>query len=243
MRQRQSASQRILPGNRASGFTLLELLVAMTVVSLLTTAILFGWRIAAGSWGRVNELVDEQRRIQSVHELLDQQIANMVPIAPWLREGNSSVFFQGERDTARFVSRYSLLHRGRSGLYRVEYHVAQGEDGFQRILLNEAPMHDLASVGSLLRSVEQSAGGRILRFAPFSQRQETRVLLSGLAECFFEYLRPAGAEPASWTSDWADRGSELPRAMAVRIDARPAGNELHAVSVVASIANYAGRAQ
>jgi prepilin-type N-terminal cleavage/methylation domain-containing protein len=224
---------------KQTGFTLLELLVAVTVVSLLSTTILFGWRIAANAWGRASELVEEQRRVAATHELLQEQMAAMVPYSPWVRQGRQDVFFQGEPQTARFLSRYSLENRSGSGLYLVEYQMAETLDGTCQLLFNEIPLRNPEEAGALFTSAEESPAGPILRFSPVERTAKTRVLLERLAQCRMEYYRPAESQqPGRWTEQWISRGTELPRGMAIRIESRAEPNELRPVSVVAGITNY-----
>jgi prepilin-type N-terminal cleavage/methylation domain-containing protein len=232
------------PSNRLrmarNGFTLLELLVSMTVVSLLATTVLFSWRIAAGAWGKANQLVEELRRAAATQQLLETQMAEMVPTAHWQRKGMGDVFFQGERQTARFLSRYSLANRARSGLYRIEYQIVTTSDGTQQLLMNEVPERNSDASGLLLTGAEQKPEGTVLRFAPFERRPETRVLLDGLREAHFEYYRLAGPlGAAGWVSDWTSLGSQLPRAMAIRVTPGPDDAARRTVSVVAGIENYA----
>lgn len=211
----------------------MEMLVSVTIVSLLAATILFGWRVAASAWGRVNELTEEQRRAVAVHQVLATQIAEMVPAAVRTQSGGLSVFFQGEPQTARFVSRYSLAHRSRSGLYLVEYHIAAGGAGGRRLLLKETPVRGPQDYAPLLEGVEETAAGPLLRFAAFAQGAHTRVLLEGLDEAYFEYFRDG-----EWVEQWSSRVAELPRAMAIRIHAPAVGSRLTATTIVAGIEHY-----
>ncbi|MBI3933524.1 MAG: prepilin-type N-terminal cleavage/methylation domain-containing protein [Acidobacteria bacterium] len=239
MRRAKSTIQRGRHWRVESGFTLLELLVSMTVVSLLATTILFGWRIAAGAWGRANQMVEEQRRMAAIHQVLEMQIAEMTPVTPWLRLGNTSVFFQGEPQMARFLSRYSLLNRSRSGLYRIEYQIAPSSDGSQQLLVNEIPVSTSNELAALLVGAEQTVEGPVLRFPPFERTPQTRVLLKDLTDAHFEYYRPAGpAGPGGWVPEWVGPRTELPRAMAIRVATQPGENRLQPRSIVAGIPSY-----
>ena len=221
------------------GFTLMELLVSMTVIALLAVTILFSWRVAVSAWGRANQLVEEQRRVAAIHQVLAMQMADMTPVTPWGRQGNAAVFFQGERQTARFLSRYSLVNRSRSGLYRIEYQISEGNDGIQRLLLNEIPVRNTDDLRELLTASEQGPEGVLRRFAPFEETGETRRMLEEITEAHFEYYRPAGPlGPGGWVSEWRPQGNELPRAMAIRFGTRPVPNRLQPAEIVASIENF-----
>ena len=239
MRTSDPTAAKIRHSSLEGGFTLMELLVSMTIISLLSTTILFGWRIAAGAWGRASELVEEQRRVSAIHQVLEMQIAEMLPVSPWLGQGNLSVFFQGEPQTARFLSRYSLLTRSRSGLYRIEYQIVDAGDGSHQLLVNEIPVGNADESGSLLIGQEQHPDETKWQFAPFERTPQTRVLLEDLEEAHFEYYRPASAlGEGGWVPEWTGGGLELPRAMAIRLTARPKANDLQPVSIVAGIENF-----
>ena len=239
MRQTQRHVHHTARWKIQDGFTLLELLVSMTIVSLLATTILFGWRIAAGAWGRANQLVEDQRRVVAIHQVLATQMAEMTPVAPSSRVISTVVFFQGERQTARFLSRYSLLNRSRSGLYRIEYQIADGSDGVHQLLVNEVPASSSNDIASLLTGTEQRPEGMLLRFAPFERSSQTRVLLDDLTDAHFEYYRPARVQgPSGWVSEWISQGNELPRAMAIRFTPQQVAGQLQPVSIVAGIENY-----
>jgi len=241
MKRGREERLQIQPQHAEHGFTLLELLVSMTVVSLLATTVLFSWRIAAGAWGRASQLVENQRRVAAAHQVLEGQIAEMVSYAPWRRQGIADVFFQGEGQTARFLSHYSLTHRARSGLYRIEYQIAEAGDGTRQLLMNEVPAPNPEESGLLLVGTEQNPQGLLRHFAPFERKPETRVLLDELSEAHFEYYRPAGPwGPGSWLAEWFGRGNELPRAMAIRLTPKAGNGSLPPVSIVAAIASYAG---
>jgi prepilin-type N-terminal cleavage/methylation domain-containing protein len=234
--------------NSSRGFTLLELLVSMTIVSLLATTVLFGWRIAAGAWGKADRLIEDQRRAAATQALLEQQMAGMVPYTPWASKGMPDVFFQGEGQTARFLSRYSLESRARSGLYRIEYQILKNSDGAEQLVMNETAQQNPDSAGALLTGTEKAAdGGTLLHFAPFARSANTRVLLDGLKEAHFEYYRPAGpSTPAGWVTGWTSRGGELPRAMAIRVTAAGSASDdgapgplVSLVSIVAGIEDFA----
>lgn len=222
-----------------SGFTLLELLIAMTILSLLATTALFGWRIAASAWQKANSHLQESRAILETNQLLLEQMSSVVFYRALTASGASELFFQGEPQTARFVSRYSLTDRASSGLYRIEYQIVEQTDGTKQLLLNEFPVRSRQELGALIVDSETTSDGKVLIFAPFAHMARTRVLLEGLKECRFEYYEPPlPSKPGIWKERWIANTPELPRSIAIRLVSQTDSADLKPVSIVAAIRHY-----
>ena len=223
-----------------AGFTLLELLISVTVLSLLATAVLLGWRVASSAWQRANSHLLHSRSVQESYQLLQEQMASMIPYQVPTAEGGLEFFFQGERQTARFLSRYSLTGRTSSGLYRIEYQVAERPGGTKQLLLNEFPVRSLEELKGLFVKVETDPdpAARKLQFLPFERGPQTVELFEGLADCHFEYYQPpAPPEPGSWKEQWKGPSGELPGGMAIRLVSSGDTGDLKPVSIVAAIRN------
>ena len=67
-------------GSRA-GLTLMEVLVAVTLLSLLSVGMLFAIRIALNAMQKTNHRLTSNRRVLSSQRILEQQIAGLVPVA------------------------------------------------------------------------------------------------------------------------------------------------------------------
>ena len=61
------------------GFTLMELLVSMTLIGLLAAAIHFGFRIGMNAWAKGDDGLQRVRTIQATFDLLTRQLGSMVP--------------------------------------------------------------------------------------------------------------------------------------------------------------------
>ena len=138
------------------GITLIEMLIAVTLLSLLSVAVLFGMRIGLNAMERSNDRLMTNRKVLGVERVLTQQIAGMMPVmadcvtnpqAPPAR----LPFFQGEPETMRFVSSYSLNEAGRGYPRVLEYQVIAGENGAGvRLIVNESWYSGPTSAGSIL---------------------------------------------------------------------------------------------
>jgi len=208
----------------------------MTMVSLLAITVLFGWRIAASAWQKANTHLEGYRTVIETHHLIEQQMSSMVFYRAQSKTLGTPIFFQGDPVTARFISRYSLMGRATSGLYRIEYQIVEATDQTKQLWMNEFPVTNREDLGLLLREPDPASTVRIPRFVPFESGPQTRMLLEGLKDCRFEYYKPPKPpEPGSWSNQWLNQSDELPSAMAVRIAPSSDSGDLQPASVVAAI--------
>lgn len=225
--------------NPQRGFTLLELLVSMTVMSLLTATIVFGWRIAASSWERADEHLQRSRTVLEANRVLEEQLASMLPYQAMTEATGPEWFFQGEPRSMRFVSRYSLSERAASGLYRIEYEIVEQSDGTRQLLMNESPIRSRDELGALITGSEMSEEGRTLTFVPFARTSNSMVLMDGLQDVRFEYFQPPRGEAwGRWRQRWSPAGGELPTSVAIRVVNSNGGGDVTPVSVVASVRHF-----
>lgn len=86
----------------ANGFTLLELLVAVTVLALLSAVLGGGVRFGLAAWQAGERRADRIETPASVHALLRRQIEAAYPLIR--RQGEPAVVFDGTRDRLRFIT-------------------------------------------------------------------------------------------------------------------------------------------
>ena len=132
---------------RQSGVTLLELLIAVTLVSLLSVGILYAMRVGLLALEKTNNRLQANRRVVGVERVIEQQIGGLMPVpvqcmaAPDQPPGPAFGFFQGEEQTMRFVSSYSLNEASRGYPQALEYAVIPAADGRGvRLIVNEIPL-------------------------------------------------------------------------------------------------------
>lgn len=244
---------------KQAGVTLLELLVSITIVSLLATTALFAWRASVSGWEKASVQLERDRAVLAAHEVLQEQVASMVPYEARTEQGGPVIFFQGEPRTARFVSRYSLTHRAASGLYLIEYHVTEPQDGNgsttsastppragRQLLLKEAAVRGNEDLAARIEDIESQSDGYLLRLPQFERDAETVVLLEGLEDCRFEYFRltpnaQPGGESGRWTDEWVNRANEAPSAMRIHAVSSGESSDLKPVTIVAAIRNVTWR--
>ena len=179
------------------GVTLMELLVAITLLSLLSVGILFGMRIGLSAMERANGRLQANRRVLGVERVITQQIAGFIPVKADCPA--RMPFFQGEPQTMRFVSTYSLNEAGR-GIPRIlEYQVIPGENGGVRLVVNELIYSGPLSTGQLCAGIVQNR----MIFKPVQIGSGSFVLADKLASCRFIYKEEQELpKPDLWTDRW-----------------------------------------
>jgi general secretion pathway protein J len=191
------------------GFTLLELIIAMTVFGLIGLAVFGVIVLGARSAAKGERVVEQARRYRIANEVITRQIASVEPIQlPNQRdeeglddeeEGDAAPFFFGEAETLEFVTA-APQRPDASGLAIVEYWV---EDGMLR--MSERPIFTAYGTGKELdRSIEEDS--------------VTTTLLYDVESVTFTYLRESDSE--EWFEEWNAVDEEMLPAC-VRIDVRP----------------------
>ena len=232
--KRQRTSQR--------GVTLIELLIAVTLVALLSTGMVMAIRLGLSSMGKINDRLYSNRRVMSVNHIIDSQIANMVfAKANCIGGGTPSgpvSFFQGEAQTMRFVSTFSLEDAARGYPKILEFQVIPGEQEGVRLIVNEHIYAGPASTGASclgLRPNPLLNGQPTPLFLPVEAGPESFVLADHLAVCRMTYLETLPDPPDQrWLPVW---GKEiLPAALRIEMTPLPSDKlRLPLVTVVAPI--------
>jgi general secretion pathway protein J len=91
-------------GRSSAGFTLLELLIAITLLGLLMAALFGGLRLGARAWERSEERLDESARLQVVQNFLRDRLAQAYPLEIEDETGRFALAFEGAEDVVRFVT-------------------------------------------------------------------------------------------------------------------------------------------
>lgn len=191
---------------RARGFTLVELLLAVTLMSLLMALAYGGFRAAGKASERGQVLLEQSGEMRIVQTFIRRQFNQMLPLEfdPDGEDGDLPVKFLGDSHAVQFVAPMpGYLGSGGPQVQRVE--VVQGDDGL--VLQFSHALYEGFETGYLYE-------------------RDPIVLLDRLPYAQFEFLGlDETGEGLMWTSTWED-GSLLPKA--VRLDVEmPEGSQVH----------------
>jgi len=216
---------------KTAGVTLIELLIAVLLLSLLSVGIVLTLRVSLNALNKSSSKLMANRRVSSVERILDQEIEGVMPVTADCQAqpgvpGPKLMFFQGEMQSMRLVSTYSL-QQGERGLPMIlEYQVIPGEnDQGVRLILNEHWYTGPHGAGLYCIGMGASPGGGPPgpRFAPINTGPDSFVLVDKLAYCRFSFRDPRnpGDSPV-----WVDRWVKQVLPSAIRIDMAPLAPDL-----------------
>ncbi len=209
------------------GVTLFELLIAVTLLSLLSGGMLIALRIGLNAMDRADAKLMANRRSLSTGQILRSQIEGFMPVTVACVPGvngvaNTVAYFEGLPQSLRLVSSYSLEEAAR-GMPRVlEYLVIPGQEGKGvRLIVNESLYTGPNTTRAACLSLVQMPGGRGMApvFPPIVAAAGSFVLADKLAFCRFSYrhrLPPPQLE--EWLPAWS---YPMERPTAIRVELAP----------------------
>ena len=193
------------------GFTLLEMVVAVTLVAIIALALWAVLRISIASWQRGTRFIDENQQHRAMLDLVEKQLASTFGvIAPLDLQGDGGLYpiFFGTDTGIQFVSLCPLRFQEHPGLTLISYEIIPGDGGEYSLVEREGKYLGVDPTQSV--SFDQTEQPAITVFAH-------------LAGAFFEYFDPGNNNdmPAQWLSAWdAKELGRLPSAISMTLTLR-----------------------
>jgi general secretion pathway protein J len=185
----------------SAGFTLVELLIALLLFSLLSVALFGSVRAGTAAWSRATSRADESDHSLHAQDLLRHLIENAYPLYLLDNANSGHVDFAGSASSLSFLS-VAPMALGNGGRSRVNLAVERHGDGVD-LLIESKP--ELAIVSN-------------------EAEKARKPLLTGASAVAFSYFGKTPADrSAVWRNDWANR-AELPRL--IRVEAHFQANDM-----------------
>jgi prepilin-type N-terminal cleavage/methylation domain-containing protein len=212
--------------NKASrrGVTLMEVLISITLLALLSGGMLTAMRVALSALGKTDAKLMENRRVAGAQRIIEEEIEGLLPAqvrctseAPVPGAPFRIPLFQGEPQSMRFVSTFSLQQAWRGRTNILEFTVIPGEEGRGvRLIVNEVPFTRTAADQLCIgRSFDPVASVTAPRFRPIEASPSSFVLADKLESCHFLFLEPPNDKSfkETWRPLW--RAPVWPKAVRI----------------------------
>ncbi len=196
------SDSQIAAVTRARGFTLVEMLLAITLMSMLMALAYGGLRASTRATDRGQVILEESSRIRMAHQFVRKQLNQMIPLvfmeseAIKSEDGEQRTVFTGSAHKIRFVAPMPG-YLGFGGPQVQELTFERGEEGLVLVISH-----------ALLQGFEEE---KLYERAPI-------VLLEDIDQAEFQFLALAEeGELSTWSNDWKDP-EKLPLAVSLDIE-------------------------
>lgn len=230
-----------------AGVTLIEVLVATTLLALLLGGILFAMQIGMTAFSKTDAKLMENRRVAGAQRILESELSGLIPVvapcggsaaAGGGSQGANFAFFQAQQQTMRMVSGFSLQDGWRGMPQVLEFMVIQGEEGGVRLIVNEIPYGGPFQVGRLCSGLANANGMVLPQFPPVQAGEKSFVLADKLAYCRFTYEWASLDKTRPQPPTWSPTALNIMWPMAIRVEMAPMAPDpsiLQPLSVTAAV--------
>ncbi len=173
------------------GFTLLELLVAVTLLGIVMILLFGGLRFGTRAWESGDERSEELARLEVVHGFVRRHLSEAYPLVVSESRADRRIDFEGRPDTLAFAA-LMPERLGAGGFHRLVFSVV-GDGDRKRLVVSRRPLRS---------GMDEST-------APPETEDETEtVLLEGISSAAFSYYGAIGADDEpEWRDGWEDAPS------------------------------------
>jgi general secretion pathway protein J len=186
----------------SKGFTLLELIIALTIVAVIVVIIFGALRIGIRAWEKGERDVDVRQRQRIVLDLIKRQLASTVAKDLLGGDGQRDPM-KGDSKSIEFVSHIPIMPGNQFGTFLVRYAVRKQKDGMEQLVFHERN----AALPGKKTGADQPGEGEFYELIP------------AMKSIVFEYLKAESGEKASlWQKSWDPAvDKEVPRAVRITL--------------------------
>jgi general secretion pathway protein J len=178
------------------GFTIIEVMIALTLMAFILAILFAGFRLASTTWDAAESSADAAARAGAAQGFLRRLIAQSIPL-PWRASPTRAIAFKGDSKSLHFIAALPM-YLDAGGLRQI--HLSIETDGKQKNL--------------------------VLRVAPLPQpmagftdtpNQKTIRLIEKATEIELAYFGAYEAEPdPAWRESWLDP-KKIPQLVRLRV--------------------------
>jgi prepilin-type N-terminal cleavage/methylation domain-containing protein len=184
-----------------AGFTLLEILISMTILALIFVAVLGAIHVGSKSWESGELRAEENQRTRTLYDTLARDLTMLYPLRVKSQDDKEIVIFRGKPDSLSFATLpQSYGAEPFSHMIRIVTYSVEPDRG-----LVSAESYPLVSAED----------------APILQEGRTKGLDERVLEARFRYLVPEGKPeeklPPTWHDFWDPSQDETPPSASVSL--------------------------
>lgn len=167
----------------AAGFTLLELLISITIIGIIVVIVSNAFRLGFRSIDSGENKIDSLERFRTSFRIINSQIQSEIPLK--FKEDNKEKYYlQGDRESLQFATNYSIWG-GLRGYVIVKYRVEQDNFGKRSLYATE-------------------------NIAGIESEREVK-LFDNYDEIYFEYFfKDPTEEEGEWADELQDEHDKIP---------------------------------
>jgi general secretion pathway protein J len=172
-----------------NGFTLIELILAITILSLITVIIGGAFRLGIQAWEKGEKETEDAQRLRVLSSLLSQQLKSSYPYEMKMKDKDEEVvLFKGESDSITFVT--TLADSSYGGFKWVRYVFRDGALFYMEGLLPDKKFQET-----------------------IKSKDKEEIIDKNIDEFQFSYY---SSDDDEWKESW-DFGEDLPAAVKVTL--------------------------
>ncbi|RFC32854.1 MAG: general secretion pathway protein J [Candidatus Nitrotoga sp. SPKER] len=188
-----------LDKHKITGFTLLELLIAMSLLGFILVLLFGGMRLGARSWDAGEIRTENSTHLALLQGFLRRELSQVTPFH-WKKKADMNLAFSGQPDNVKLVAPIAV-RLGTGGLFLISLELVQDNDIGQLVMRRAIPDADSVDFTAL-------------------EKAEKIVLADHVKELSFSYfgVDTKDAEP-QWRDQWGNRDTQqrLPYLIRVRV--------------------------
>ena len=204
---------------RLAGFTLLELLIAITILGFILTLLFSAFRLAQQSWDSAERRMDQNNQTLAGRAFLENLLTQAYPFR-WKKAPTPKFAFVGEAERLNLVAELPPFLGG--GLQQAFLDVTQDENDREklRLVFRHAPLRQDA-----------------LDFDVEGLSEERTIIEKAKKISFFYYGQdplnpsPAADVPLQWYPEWRE-GKHMPLLVRIEIDSEPPWPDIYAAPAI-----------
>jgi general secretion pathway protein J len=188
-----------------TGFTLIEVVVTLTILGFILVIISGAFRLGISAWDRGESIKEEYQKIRIISQLVTRQVKSIVPYKIQTKKAEGDYLaFEGKAQSLRFVSALPVKTHQPEGFVYTIYQFKESDQNGGRLILYEQ---------------------RVLNRDLLEEEPKEGIgipLIEGVSRILFEYYQEEDLsknQTEAWLEEWsAKEKKELPKCLKMTVN-------------------------